>query len=110
MPSRFLVFVLVVAALVAALPSPAQTPNAAPRSDARAASAKTADNPVDINKASAADLSKVPGIGPSLAKRIVDFREKNGAFGRVEDLVKVQGIGEKSLQRLSPYLTASKTK
>lgn len=110
MPSRCLAFVLVVAALGAALPSPAQTPNAAPRSDTRAASAKSDDTPVDINKASAADLSKVPGIGPSLAKRIVDFREKNGAFGRVEDLVKVQGIGEKSLQRLSPYLTASKTK
>lgn len=109
MPSRFFRTILVVAALVAALPLQAQVPAATPRTEASAA-VKAPDTPVDINKASAADLTKVPGIGPSLAKRIIDFREKNGAFGRVEDLVKVQGIGEKSLQRLSPYLTASKTK
>src|SRR5262245_23717923 len=77
---------------------------------ASTAKAAAPENAVDINKATAADLTKVPGIGPSLAKRIVDFRDKNGAFTKVEDLVKVQGIGEKSLQRFAPYLTISKNK
>lgn len=110
MRSRFLAAILAAAALVAAYPSQAQTSGAAPRAESRAPSAKAPDAPVDINKASVADLTKVPGIGPSLAKRIVDFRDKNGAFGRVEDLLKIQGIGEKSLQRMAPHLTASRTK
>ncbi len=63
---------------------------------------------VDINKGTATDLVAVPGIGKSLAQRIVDFREKNGPFGQVDDLLKVQGIGEKSLEKLRPYLTCSK--
>lgn len=63
---------------------------------------------VDINKASAADLVAVPGIGKALAQRIVDFREKNGPFREVDDLLKIQGIGEKSLEKLRPYLTCSK--
>ena len=63
---------------------------------------------VDINSASAADLEKVPGIGPSLARRIVEFRDKNGPYSTVEDLLKIQGIGEKSLSHFREYLTANK--
>ena len=63
---------------------------------------------VDVNSASAADLEKLPGIGPALAKRIVEFREKNGPFQSVDDLIKVQGIGEKSLARFREFVTASK--
>jgi len=65
---------------------------------------------VDINAASAAELQAIPGIGKSLAQRIVEFREKNGPFGQVDDLVKVRGIGEKSIVRLKPYLTVSAAK
>jgi len=75
---------------------------------ATGASAKEHSDPVDINSASAPDLEKVPGIGPSLSKRIIEFREKNGPFSTVEDLLKIQGIGEKSLAHFRDYLTAVK--
>jgi competence protein ComEA len=60
---------------------------------------------VDLNRASAADLEKVPGIGPATAARIVEWRETHGPFERVEDLLNVRGIGAKSLEKLKPYLT-----
>lgn len=65
---------------------------------------------VDLNKASPEELAKVPGIGPVLAKRIVEFREKEGPYQRVEDVLKVRGIGEKSLERMRPHLTVGKPK
>lgn len=81
---------------------------AASRRPAASESRPASDVVVDINKASAADLVAVPGIGKVLAQRIVEFREKNGPFGEVDDLLKVQGIGEKSLEKLRPYLTCGK--
>ena len=66
--------------------------------------------PVDLNTADSAALETVPGIGKSLSQRIVAFREKNGPFQSVDDLLKVQGVGEKSIQKLRPYLTVSKAK
>jgi competence protein ComEA len=66
--------------------------------------------PVDLNTADAAALTKVPGIGPATAQRIVEWREQNGPFRQVEDLMKVKGIGEKSLEKLRPYLKVSKSK
>jgi len=81
--------------------------SAAPPAEPKAAAAAK-PAAVDVNRASAADLQSVPGIGKSLAQRIIDFREKNGPFGKVDDLLKVQGIGEKSLEKLRPYLTVGK--
>ena len=46
--------------------------------------------------------------GPSLAKRIVDFRDRQGPFERLEHLMRVKGIGEKSFDKLKPYLTVGK--
>ncbi len=60
---------------------------------------------VDINRASQAELETLPGIGPALAERIIDFREQNGAFLSPEDLTKVKGIGDKTLEELLPYIT-----
>lgn len=65
---------------------------------------------VDVNKATAQELANVPGIGPSIAGRIVEFREKNGPYERLEDLMKVRGIGEKSFQKLRPHLTVTKAR
>lgn len=62
--------------------------------------------PLNLNRASAAELEAVPGIGPALAARIVAYRATNGPFATVEDLLNVPGIGEKTLGRLAPYLTA----
>lgn len=70
----------------------------------------TPENPVDLNRADAAGLMSVPGIGPALADRIVAFREEHGPFRRVEDLLKVRGIGERSLEKLRPYLTVGGAK
>jgi comEA protein len=60
---------------------------------------------VNINTASAAELDLLPGIGPALAKRIVEDREKNGHFARVDDIVRVKGIGPKTLEKLRALIT-----
>ncbi|MGD8329199.1 MAG: helix-hairpin-helix domain-containing protein [Acidobacteriota bacterium] len=65
--------------------------------------------PVDINTASAEELQKVPGIGEALARRIVEFREENGRFEKVDDLLNVRGIGVTSLEKLRPYLSVKQT-
>jgi len=60
--------------------------------------------PIDLNRATAEDLEAIPGIGPALAKRIVDYRQAHGPFKQVEDLREVSGIGLPNLQKLKPYL------
>ena len=61
---------------------------------------------VDINRATAAELQAIPGIGPVIAERIVTYRGENGPFGRVDDLMQVAGVGEKTLARIAPLVTA----
>lgn len=61
--------------------------------------------PVNINAADAAALQQINGIGPSKAKAIIEYRKANGPFASVNDLTKVPGIGEKSLERLKPQIT-----
>jgi len=65
---------------------------------------------VNINSASAADFEALPGIGPKLAARIVDYRQKNGPFKKIEDLMNVQGLGEKNFLKLKPQLTLGSAK
>lgn len=60
--------------------------------------------PIAINHSSAAELQRLPGIGPALAKRIVAQRERIGGFDRIEDLQTVLGIGPARLERLRPYV------
>ena len=60
---------------------------------------------VDINRADAAQLDTLPGIGPALSQRIIEYRQQNGRFETVEELVNVKGIGEKTLEKLKPYIT-----
>lgn len=61
---------------------------------------------VDLNTASAADLERLPRIGPKTAARILAYREANGPFRDVAELTRVRGIGEKTLAQLRPYLYA----
>ena len=60
--------------------------------------------PIDLNRASAEDLDAIPGLGPALAKRIVDYRQAHGPFKKVEDLREVSGVGPQNLEKLKPYL------
>lgn len=59
---------------------------------------------IDVNTATAEELATVRGIGKVTAERIVAFREEHGPFARLEELLKVQGIGEKSLAKIAPQL------
>jgi competence protein ComEA len=59
---------------------------------------------VNVNSADAAQLALLPRVGPSVAQRIVDYRKQNGPFKKPEDLMLVQGIGEKTFQLLKPYV------
>ncbi|MGB4441020.1 MAG: ComEA family DNA-binding protein [Coriobacteriia bacterium] len=60
---------------------------------------------VDINRASAAELDALPGVGPSTAQKIVDDREANGPFSTPEDLMRVPGIGAKKFDALKDLVT-----
>lgn len=59
---------------------------------------------VNINTASEAELVRLPGIGPSKAQAILKLRRRMGSFSRVENLLRVRGIGRKTLQKLRPML------
>lgn len=61
---------------------------------------------IDINKADAATLQQLPGVGPTLAARIIDFRSEHGPFTQVEDLTKVKGIGTKIFENFSKIISA----
>jgi competence protein ComEA len=62
---------------------------------------------VNINSADSSQLSMLPRVGPSVADRIVEYRKDNGPFKKPEDLMLVQGIGEKTFQLIKPYLATS---
>lgn len=59
---------------------------------------------VNINNATAEQLEKLPGIGPAKAAAIISFREEQGSFKSVEDIVRVSGIGQKSLEAMSQFI------
>jgi competence ComEA-like helix-hairpin-helix protein len=65
------------------------------------------DGVVNINKASESELTLLPRIGPSLASRILAFREENGGFKSIEDLLLVSGIGEKTYELLRHWVVTS---
>ncbi len=66
--------------------------------------AVAAEGVVNINTADAAALSLLPGVGPSTAGRIVEFRTENGKFEAAADLMLVRGIGERSFERMRSYV------
>jgi competence ComEA-like helix-hairpin-helix protein len=61
-------------------------------------------HPMDPNRASAAELELLPGVGPSLARRLVETRERAGPYRRADDLLRVPGVGPKTLAKLTRWL------
>ena len=66
--------------------------------------------PLDITIMSEADFDRLPGIGPALAKRITEYRQKNGGILRVDSLTAVEGIGEKKYKMIRPYFQVTVNK
>jgi competence protein ComEA len=108
---RILFAIVILLAALAAAPSgvsAAQAPKAGTATKAGTAKAKaTAANPVNLNSATVTQLQTLPGIGASAAQRIVEYRQKNGTFKKIEELMNVKGIGEKSFLKLKPLVTVS---
>lgn len=69
------------------------------------ATKKPPDRLIDLNAANEKELEELPGIGPTTAKAIIQFRDKSGRFKRVEDLLVIRGISEEKLKKLRPYVT-----
>lgn len=70
------------------------------------AEAPAASGPkVNINTATPSELEGLPRIGPKIAREIVDFRTKNGAFKKIEEIMKVKGVGEKLFNQLKDLIT-----
>ena len=63
-----------------------------------------AQGTVNINTANAEELQRIPGIGPAMAERILDFRKQNGKFTAPEDMLQISGIGEKKFARMQPFI------
>ena len=76
----------------------------------RTAPAVSAGAPLNLNSATVPQLEALPGIGRATAERIVEYREKNGGFKKIEELMNVRGIGEKSFLTLKPLITVAVAK
>ena len=101
--TRYLIAAL---ATIALLPGPAgaQTRPSAAKAVATAAA------PINLNTATADQLESIPGIGAKTAERIIAYRLKTGGFKKVEDLMLVQGVGEKSFLKMKPLITVAGAK
>ena len=62
---------------------------------------------LNLNTATVAQLESLPGIGRATAERIVEYRQKSGGFKKIEELMNVRGVGEKSFLKLKPLITVS---
>ena len=65
---------------------------------------------INLNSANAAELEKLPGVGPAMATRILEYRQKSGGFKKIEELMNVKGIGEKSFFKLKSRITVTPPK
>ena len=97
-----IVFVALVVFALSMAASAQETPRRSSATSSASASA-----PVNLNTASVAQLETLPGIGKATAERILEYRQKNGSFKKVEDLMNVRGVGEKSFLQLKALITVA---
>ena len=112
MRALFMLLAIVAVITSGAIPAAAQqassTKGAKPTVAARTTTpVPTATAPVNLNTATQAQLESLPGVGAKAAERILEYRKQNGNFKKIEDLMNVKGIGEKSFLKLKPLLTVS---
>jgi competence protein ComEA len=102
---RFITAVAIALALACTSPViAAQSAAATPKAAVSAAA------PINLNSATTTQLQTLPGVGPATAQRIVEYRQKNGGFKKVEDLMNVRGLGEKSFLKIKPLVVVSAPK
>jgi comEA protein len=75
------------------------------REDEQRSESKLPAEPVNINTAGLMEIEALPNIGMSKAKDILEYRDKNGPFRSLDDLTKIKGIGEKTLEKIKPFIT-----
>ena len=111
-PSRPAAQVLQAPGTVMPAPSPPEAVKRPPP-HTRRLSASPSSTPhvglLDVNRASREQLEALPGIGPVLAQRIVDWRRAHGAFRKIEDLLEIKGIGAKKLERVQTLIAVHST-
>ncbi|MGI6255614.1 MAG: ComEA family DNA-binding protein [Acutalibacter sp.] len=88
------------------LPSVLQTESELIESDPEGPQEVLVEKSININTATLEELDKLPGVGPVIAQRIIDYREQNNGFYDIQELMEVSGIGEKIFSRLEPYIVA----
>jgi competence protein ComEA len=104
--TRSISLLLAALALCGSSPLPAQTA-VKPAKPAKQVVAAASTEVINLNTATAAQIATLPGIGPKTADLIVQYRQKNGPYKKIEEIMNVRGVGEKSFLKLKGRLTVA---